>query len=178
MSSKVFSDRQSAKLLICNPRSRMQEDGHSVGQVSETGKALTKWHKIIRAREDLDFLSFLKAKTSSNSFPCLSANGLVIPRIGKKVDGFRISSKISFFFIKYSSSHIDRQVGRVQQGWHGGHGTVINMVDSVKSSRGKSEKKQKYKIFTEWLEVLILLDYTSCNVSNPMILDASGASKV
>ena len=55
---------------------------------------------------------------------------------------------------------------------------MINMVDSDKSSRGKSEKKQKYKIFTEWLEVLILLDYTSCNVSNPMILDASGASKV
>ena len=96
MSSKVFSDRQSAKLLICNPRSRMQEDGHSVGQVSETGKALTKWHKIIRAREDLDFLSFLKAKTSSNSFYCLSANGLVIPRIGRRVDGFQISSKSAF----------------------------------------------------------------------------------
>ena len=53
---------------------------------------------------------------------------------------------------------------------------MINMVDSVKSSLGKSEKK--YKILTEWLEVLILLDYTSCNVSNLMILDASGASKV
>ena len=63
MSSKFFSDRQSAKLLICNPRSRMQEDCHSVGQVSETGKALTKWHKIIRAREDLDFL-FLDALAS------------------------------------------------------------------------------------------------------------------
>ena len=86
-SRKFFSDRQSAKLLICNPRSRMQEDCHSVGQVSETGKALTKWHKIIRAREDLDFLSFLEAKTSSNSFPCLVANGLVIPRIGRILEG-------------------------------------------------------------------------------------------
>ena len=81
----------------------MQEDGHSVGQVSETGKALTKWHKIIRAREDLDFLSFLKAKTSSNSFPCLSANGLVIPRIGKKrLMDSEFPAK-SAFFIKHSS---------------------------------------------------------------------------
>ena len=87
MFSKVFSDQQSAKLSICDPRSRMQEDGHSVGQVSETRKALTKWHKIIRAREDLDFLSFLEAKTSFNSFPCLVANGLVIPRIGRILEG-------------------------------------------------------------------------------------------
>ena len=76
----------------------MQEDCHSVGQVSETGKALTKWHKIIRARGDLGRfpLFFIEAKTSSNSFYCLSANGLAIPRIGRRVDGFRISSKSAF----------------------------------------------------------------------------------
>ena len=57
----------------------------------------------------------------------------------------------SAFFIKYSS-HIDRQVGRVQQGWHGGHGTVINMVDSVKSSRGKSEKNKSTKFLQSGLK--------------------------
>ena len=96
MFSKVFSDQQSAKLSICDPRSRMQEDGHSVGQVSETRKALTKWHKIIRAREDLDFLSFLEAKTSFNSFPCLVANGLVIPRIGRILEGLMDSEFPAF----------------------------------------------------------------------------------
>ena len=73
----------------------------------------------------------------------------------------------SAFFIKYSS-HIDRQVGRVQHGRHGGHGTVINMVDSVKSSRGKSEKKTKVQNFyrVAWSSDLTGLYILQCQQSN------------